>query len=47
MAKRFISSPKHPDRFWGPPGALSLQVKRSEREADHSPKFRGRGRIFY
>jgi hypothetical protein len=43
MAKRFISSPKRPD----PPGALSLQVKRSEREADHSPKFSGRGRFFF
>jgi len=47
MAKRSISSPKHPDPFWGPPWALSLQVKHSEREADHTPKFRGREKIFF
>jgi hypothetical protein len=41
----FFSSPPRPDRLWGPPtllsnwygGALSLEVKRPEREADHSP----------
>jgi hypothetical protein len=47
MAKRFISSPKHPDPFWGPPMALSLQVERSVRDSDHSPKFIGRGRFFF
>jgi hypothetical protein len=39
------SSPRHPDRLWGPtqppiqwvPGAFSPGVKRQEREADHSP----------
>jgi hypothetical protein len=42
---KFFSSPPCPDRFWGPPsllsneyqGALSLGVKRPEREAGHSP----------
>jgi hypothetical protein len=42
---RFISSPRHPDRFWGlprllcnvVPGAHSPGVKRLWREADHSP----------
>jgi hypothetical protein len=42
-----IFFPRHPDRFWGPqkhpvsypmvPGDLSPGVKRSRREADHSP----------
>jgi hypothetical protein len=39
-AGNFFSSPPCPDRLWGQPsllGALSLEVKRSRREADHSP----------
>jgi hypothetical protein len=43
--KIFFSTPKNPDRLWGPNsllsngyrGALFTGVKRSEREADHSP----------
>jgi hypothetical protein len=42
---RIFSSPRHPDRLWGPlnlisngvPGALSPGVKRPGREADYSP----------
>jgi hypothetical protein len=42
---RFFSSPRRPDRFWGPhqplihwiSGVLTPRVKRLEREADHSP----------
>jgi len=40
----FFSSPPRPDLFWSPPsllysgtGALSPEVKRPEREADHLP----------
>jgi hypothetical protein len=41
----FFPTPRHPDRFWGPPslliqwvtGALSSGVKLPGREADHSP----------
>jgi hypothetical protein len=38
---RIFSSPRHPDRFWGPPNLLSngsLGVKRPGREADLSPR---------
>jgi hypothetical protein len=45
VRERIFSSPRHPDRFWGPPrflpnwvpGALSPRVKRPGREAHHSP----------
>jgi hypothetical protein len=42
---RIFSSPRRPDRFWGPPiilsngywGLFPRRVKRPGREADHSP----------
>jgi hypothetical protein len=45
VCKRFLFSPKRPDRLWGPPGLLFSgyrgsfpRVKRSEREVNnHSP----------
>jgi hypothetical protein len=45
VGSRIFSSPRHPDRLWGPSnllypmgiGALSPEVKRQGREADHSP----------
>jgi hypothetical protein len=45
VGSRIFSSPRHPDRLWGPPnllsngvpGALSPGVKRPGCEADHSP----------
>jgi hypothetical protein len=45
VESRIFSYPRRPDRLWGPPsflfngkrGALSPVVKRSGREADHSP----------
>jgi hypothetical protein len=40
VGSRIISSPRRPDRFWGPPDLLSngyCGVKRPGREADHSP----------
>jgi hypothetical protein len=45
----FFSSPRCPHRLWGPPsllsngyrGDLSPEVKRSGREADHSPPING------
>jgi hypothetical protein len=44
VGSRIFTSPRHPDRLWGPPnlyplgtGALSPGVKRPGREADHSP----------
>ena len=44
-SKRFFNAPEFSDRLWGPPclllneypRALSLEVKRSELESDHSP----------
>jgi hypothetical protein len=44
VGSRIFSSPRLPDRLWGPPNllsneyqGLSLGVKRPGREADHSP----------
>jgi hypothetical protein len=45
VGSTIFSSPRCPDRFWDPPNFLSIGyrrlftrgVKRSEREADHSP----------
>jgi hypothetical protein len=45
LGPRIFTSPRHPDRFWGPPSLLSKRVpaaifpgiKRSSREADHWP----------
>jgi hypothetical protein len=45
VGENIFSSPRRPDRLWGPPsllyngyrGALSLRVKRPGNEADHSP----------
>jgi hypothetical protein len=45
VGARFFSSPRRPDRLWGPPnppiqwvpGALSPGLKRLGRVADHSP----------
>jgi hypothetical protein len=45
IGSRNFSSPRRPDRIWGPPnllsnwvpGALSAGVKRQELEADYSP----------
>jgi hypothetical protein len=45
VSSRIFSSPRRPDRLWGPPsllsngykGAVSPVLKRPERETDHSP----------
>jgi len=44
--KRFLSSPKYPDRLWGPPSLLFNRYrgsvpaeKRSGRDIDHSPPY--------
>jgi hypothetical protein len=37
VGSRIFSSPRRPDRLWGPPSTLSPGVKRPGREADHSP----------
>jgi hypothetical protein len=37
VGSRIFSSPRCPDRLWGPPSLLSPGVKRLGREADHSP----------
>jgi hypothetical protein len=44
VGSRIFSSSRSPHRFWGPPSllfngyrGLSPEVKRPEREADHSP----------
>jgi hypothetical protein len=40
VGSRIFSSPRRPDRLWGPPSLLSngyQGVKRTGREADHSP----------
>jgi len=43
--RNFFSSPPHPDQLWRPPAsyslkALSLVVKQSGHETDHSPPSR-------
>jgi hypothetical protein len=41
VESRMFSSPRRPDRLWGPPSLLSRvlspEVKRQGLEADHSP----------
>jgi hypothetical protein len=51
VGARIFTSPRRPDRLWGPPsllfngygGVLSQGVKRPGREANHSPRNQWRG----